>query len=227
MVILILGRLLLLATEPVVAPSQDGSPGTSAPALDRAATRCELHLWPAARSIAAVEYNPIRAGRDRAFVGDGGDRPRPKMLSPEEQLSLLQQLDLSNLLRLPARATVVIHALPLDRSQAVEPVRHSNSTASCNGELIVNSIVYESTAMVARSLRVDVTFQLFADGQLAPVRRFNTSARARLRDFPAKNEAGVPAANYDLETAYRTAIKTFTDYAGKALVGPDRIMSKE
>lgn len=179
-----------------------------------AETFCELHIWPAAKSLAVIHYNPIYSGRDRAFVGIHGRLPTPKTLIASDQLTILREMvDLPVLLDLPATTTVILHEQQLKREVALAATRHTESTSQCLGELLVHAVIYESSSRVARSLRLTVTYQYFGDDQSRPNRRFTTSTKARLTQFPATSPAEVPAANTELEGAFREALVSFTKYA--------------
>jgi hypothetical protein len=180
------------------------------------AAACELHIWPAAKNLAVIYYDPIYSGRDRAFVGTRGNPPTPKVLAAEDQLALLQQMSLPRLFNLPVTTTVVPHAQQLDREDEMAAQRHSETLAPCHGELLVHSVVYESASQVGRSLRVTMTYQSFAQGRQSPVRRFTTSTKGRLKRYPATKFEEVRAANTDLDNAFREAIETFAQYANRA-----------
>jgi hypothetical protein len=177
---------------------------------------CELHIWPAEKNLAVIYYNPIYSGRDRAFVGIRGNPPVPKTLTPEEQVALLQQISLPRLFNLPPATTIVPHEQQLEREDAMAAKRHSNSTSLCQAELLVHSVVYESADQVSRSLRVTMTYQYFSGGQASPARRFSTSAKARLKQYPATKIGEVPAANAELDNAFQKAVMTFAGYANGA-----------
>lgn len=180
---------------------------------------CELHIWPAAKNLAVIYYNPIYSGRDRAFVGSRGNPPIPKTLTAADQLALLGQMSLPRLLNLPMATTLVPHEQQLEREEAMAARRHSDSPSRCQGELLIHSVVYESSDQVARSLRVTITYQYFAEDQETPSGRFTTSAKARLKRFPATKPEEVPAANAELEDAFRKAVVTFIGYANRAPAG--------
>jgi len=60
-----------------------------------------------------------------------------------------------------------------------------------------------------------MTYQVFAQYQEAPIRRFTTSTKAHLKRFPATKAEDVPEANAELEDAFKKTVITFTGYAAR------------
>ena len=194
----------LILTGASVLTAAAGAEPTLSPAAGEVS--CELHIWPAAKNLAVIYYNPIYSGRDRAFVGIRGNPPIPKTLTTADQLAILGQMNLPRLFNLPIATTLVPHEQQLEREEAMAAKRHSESASRCQGELLIHSVVYESSDQVARSLRVTMTYQYFTGDQKTPSGRFTTSAKARLKRFPATKLEEVPAANAELEDAFRKSV---------------------
>ena len=215
------------ATTPVAAATEQAAPvaqpdaasaASIAPAVPAAAVaqpQCELHVWPAERFQSVTSgwgssFGMLGALADAAGHANGDKARRSQLasaLDSEGQLHALQQLDLPNLLHLPA-SRIVAHPEALDPKTVNKIMtRRSDSTSPCYNELIVTSVFYQKAAVWGRSLRTSFVLRQFNNPAGTPLVKKTTGGNG-LKIFPAKEGEDTTAADAELVSIFQ---KNFTE----------------
>lgn len=208
---LVVCGLLFGLAQPSAAQS-DGAPAGAAPAKNS----CELHVWPTA-GVNSMFYGWTHGSTvNAAAKGRKGYPAVPNdPLPPARQIELLQALPLEQLLERPA-GQVIYHPQPLDRMAARRPGRHTDSIATCYGELIVGDIFYEEAVFSSRSLRTLFDYRAFNGEPGAAPTRFMTWAEQPLTLFPPKTDGDMSAALAEIGQVFGGEFRDFAQARLKA-----------
>jgi hypothetical protein len=192
---------------------------TATPALAQqlpAMSDCELHVWPAER-MSSMTTGLLGGGLLDAALHSGKDASNKASLASAldspSQLDALQELDLIELLSLPAGTRIIRHEDPLERKTMNKiKTRRDGSTATCYNELIVADVFYQKAAIYGRSLRTLFMVREFGNDQEID-HEYKAWGGNGLKLFPAKEGEDMVAALDELVTVFK---KNFEEYANNA-----------
>lgn len=221
-----MGRLAVAAAAvAMLAATAAAAQEQAVPADGKAATQCELHVWPG-RGFHTVYYGWAHGGTiDGAQKGRDGYPPIPdEPLSVAVQLEQLRALPLPDLLGLPDYA-VVLHDTPLAaREIRGNGARHAQASPPCYAELMIDDIVFQDNVINGKWLNVIFRFHRFDGAGAEPSRTFGNYILARLHVFPPSDPNVDPKPALDeLVDAYAQTVRDF----GRSLQAPQKEKKKK